>query len=163
MAAININVWDPKQDTLVSGTNIKTVNGGSLVGGGDLPVGDVTLTATQTLTNKTLTLPLLTGSREARVQVAAANIDLALGNYFTRTNSGTVALTVSNVPVSGTAVSFILELTNGGSGAVTWWPNTKWAGGTAPALTAAGRDVLGFYTHDAGATWTGLLLGKDVK
>lgn len=31
-------VWNAKQDTLVSGTNIKTINGESLLGGGDLVV-----------------------------------------------------------------------------------------------------------------------------
>lgn len=39
----------------------------------------------------------------------------------------------------------------------------KWAGGTAPTLTASGRDALGFYTYDGGTTWTGLVLGKDIK
>ena len=70
---------------------------------------------------------------------------------------------MSNVPSSGTGVSFILDLTNGGSSAITWWSGVKWAGGTAPTLTASGRDVLGFFTHDGGTTWTGLVLGKDVK
>lgn len=49
-----------KQDALVSSTNIKTVNGSSIVRPGNLVVGDVTLTGGQTLTNKTLTAPVLT-------------------------------------------------------------------------------------------------------
>lgn len=51
-----------KQNTLVSGTSIKTVGGQSLLGPGDIPVGtgDVTLNGTQTLTNKTLVDPILT-------------------------------------------------------------------------------------------------------
>jgi hypothetical protein len=104
-----------------------------------------------------------TGLREARVAMGASDIDVRAGNYFTRTISGATTLTVSNVPTSGTAASFILDLTNGGSATITWWSGMKWAGGTAPTLTAAGRDVLGFFTHDGGATWSGLLLGKDVK
>ena len=112
----------------------------------------------QTLTNKTIT-----GTKETRVAVAASNLDLSLGNYFTCTISGATTLTVSNVPATGTAVSLILDLTNGGSATITWWSGMKWAGGAAPTLTAAGRDVLGFFTHDGGTTWTGLLLGKDVK
>lgn len=107
--------------------------------------------------------PTLTGLREVRVTMAASNIDLATGNLFTKTISGATTLTVSNVPASGTLASFILDMTNGGSATITWWSGVKWAGGTAPTLTAAGRDVLGFYTHDGGTTWTGLLLGKDVK
>lgn len=109
-------------------------------------------------------LIITTGSlREKQTAVAASNIDLSTGNVFTRTISGATTLTVSNIPASGTVASFILDLTNGGSGVVTWWANVKWAGGTAPTLTAAGRDVLGFFTHNGGTTWTGLLMGKDVK
>lgn len=149
---------DAKQATLVSGTSIKTLNGASLLGSGDLTAGDVTLTGTQTLTNKTLT-----GLRETRTAMGANAIDLATGNFFTKTISGATTFTVSNVPASGTAASFILDLTNGGSGTITWWSGVKWAGGTAPTLTASGRDVLGFYTHDGGTTWTGLVLAKDAK
>lgn len=103
------------------------------------------------------------GLREARVAMAANDIGLSSANYFTKTISGATSLTVSNVPAAGTAASFILDLTNGGSATITWWSGVKWAGGTAPTLTSAGRDVLGFFTHDGGTTWTGLVLGKDVK
>lgn len=113
--------------------------------------------------NTALTTPVITGGKEIRVAVAASDIDLSLGNYFTKTISGTTTFTVSNTPTSGTAASFILDLTNGGSATVNWWSNVKWAGGTAPTLTTSGRDSLGFYTYDAGTTWTGLVLGKDIK
>lgn len=101
--------------------------------------------------------------RETRVVVAASNIDLAEGTYFTKTISGATTFTVSNVASSGTVSSFILDLTNGGSAVITWWSGMKWANGTSPSLTSSGRDVLGFFTHDGGTTWTGLFLGKDVK
>lgn len=101
--------------------------------------------------------------REKQNAVAASAIDQALGNYFSKTISGTTTFTVSNTPTTGIASSFILDLTNGGSATVNWWTGVKWAGGTAPTLTAAGRDVLGFFTYDGGTTWTGLVLGKDVK
>lgn len=125
--------------------------------------GDVTLTGTQTLTNKTLTTPLVTGLRETRTAMGANAIDLATGNFFSKTISGATTFTASNVPATGTAATFILDLTNGGSAAITWFAGVKWAGGTAPTLTAAGRDVLGFFTHNGGTTWTGLVMGKDVK
>ena len=118
----------------------------------------VTTTDVQTLSAKTVT-----GLLETKVAVAASDIDLSVGNWFTKTISGTTTFTVSNVPASGTTGSFILDLTNGGSATINWWTGTKWAGGTAPTLTASGRDVLGFYTYDGGTTWTGLVLGKDVK
>ena len=107
---------------------------------------------------------LKTGSlQEVRTALPANDINLSTGNFFTKTISGATTLTVSNVPTTGTAASFILDLTNGGSGTVTWWSGMKWAGGTAPTLTASGRDVLGFFTHDGGTTWSGFVLGKDVK
>lgn len=106
---------------------------------------------------------VLAGLFETKAALAANNIDLATGNFFTKTASGATTLTVSNVPASGLTASFILDLTNGGSATVTWWSGVKWAGGTAPTLTAAGRDVLGFFTHDGGTTWSGLVMGKDVK
>lgn len=101
--------------------------------------------------------------QEIKRALSANDIDVRTGNYFSKTISGTTTLTVSNVPSTGGAATFILDLTNGGSAVVTWWTGVKWAAGTAPTLTAAGRDVLGFFTHDGGTTWTGLVLGKDVK
>ena len=98
--------------------------------------------------------------REKQVAIAASDIDLSLGNYYTKTISATTSFTVSNVPASGTAASFILDLTNGGSQTVNFMTGIKWAGGTAPTLTASGRDVLGFFTYDGGTTWNGFVLGK---
>lgn len=40
-ASLHLRVWDEKQDALVSGNNIKTINGESIVGSGDITVGGV--------------------------------------------------------------------------------------------------------------------------
>jgi hypothetical protein len=114
-------------------------------------------------TSAALTTPTITGTKETKVAVAASDIDLALGNYFTKTISGTTTFTVSNVAASGTVSAFVLDLTNGGSATVNWFSGVKWTGGVAPTLTASGRDVLAFFTHDAGTTWNGFVLGLDVK
>jgi hypothetical protein len=95
--------------------------------------------------------------------VGASNIDLSLGNVFSKTISTTTTFTVSNVPASGSVASFILDLTNGGSATVNWWSGVKWSYGLAPGLTTSGRDVLGFFTYDGGSTWNGFLLGSDMK
>jgi len=100
---------------------------------------------------------------ETAVAMGANNIDLSAGSLFTKTISGLTTLTVSNVASAGSVPSFILELTNGGSATVTWFAGAKWAGGTAPSLTAAGLDILGFYTTDGGTTWRGNMLSKDSK
>jgi len=34
--------------------------------------------------------------------------------------------------------SFVLELTNGGAGVITWWAGVRWTGGLPPTLTTAG-------------------------
>lgn len=131
-------------------------------------------TDAQTLTNKTLTspsinnptvaTPTITGTKEIRVAVAESNLDLATGNCFTKTITATTTFTLSNVPAAGTMVSFILELTNAGSQTVNLWAGIKWDGGAAPSpLPAAGVSILGFYTHDGGTTWRGMLLAKDSK
>jgi hypothetical protein len=106
---------------------------------------------------------LLSTSVDIRTAIPASNIDLNAGNFFTRTISGATTLTVSNIVAAGNTNSFILELTNAGSAAITWFSGVKWTGGTAPALTASGVDILGFYTHDGGTTWRGMLLSKDNK
>lgn len=103
-----------------------------------------------------------TAYQETKVAVSASNIDLSLGNYFSKTISGATTFTVSNVPATGTAFSFILDLTNAAS-SVTWWSGVDWANGVAPTLTTSGRDSLGFYTYDGGTTWSGFVLGKDMK
>ena len=69
----------------------------------------------------------------------------------------------SGAASAGTISDFTLELTNGGSQTQTWPAAVKWDGGTAPTLTAAGLDILTFYTRDGGTTWRGFLAAKDSK
>jgi hypothetical protein len=152
-------------------TGILKGNGASAFTAITAPTGAlVGTTDTQTLTNKTLTS---VGSYETRVAMSALDIDLSIGSYFTKTlAAGATTFTVSNIPVSSTVGSFILDLTNAGLATITWTLSiaaggtsaVKWVGGTAPSsLTASGRDSFGFYTYDAGATWTGYVIGKDLK
>jgi hypothetical protein len=109
------------------------------------------------------TTPLIIGLREESAAIAASDINLSLGNYFTRTISGTTTFTVSNIAPSGDVSAFILILTNGGSATVNWFSGVTWAGGTPPTLTTSGVDIIGFFTINAGTTWRGLLLAKDIK
>jgi hypothetical protein len=105
----------------------------------------------------------ITGTKEIRVILDSNNLNLSTGNVFTRTISAPTTFIVSNVAPLGQVNSFILELTNAGSQVITWWAGVKWAGGTAPVLTVSGVDILGFYSHDGGTTWRGVLMSKDSK
>ena len=147
------------QPTLVSGTSIKTVNGSTLLGSGDISTAD---SSKLNLSGGTMT-GAITSLRETSVSMATNNIDLAAGNLFTKTISGATTLTISNALASGNVNSFVLELTNAGSATITWFSGVKWAGGTAPTLTASGKDILSFYSIDGGTTWNVLGIQKDVK
>jgi hypothetical protein len=96
---------------------------------------------------------------EKKVAMGAHDIDLSAGNYFTYTLSGAQTLTVSNVASSGSVSAFVLEVTNGGSAALTFFSGVTWAAATPPTLTAAGVDTLAFFTSDGGTTWRGFVLG----
>ena len=96
---------------------------------------------------------------EKKVAMGAHDINLSAGNYFTYTLSGAQTLTVSNVASSGSVSAFVLEVTNGGSAALTFFSGVTWAAATPPTLTAAGVDTLAFFTSDGGTTWRGFVLG----
>lgn len=88
-------------------------------------------------------------------------INLTLGNVVTATATANITtVTLSNVPVTGTCSSFSLVATNFGAFTITWPASFKWPSGTAPALTAAGVDILVFFTVDGGTTWYGMLSGN---
>jgi hypothetical protein len=124
-----------------------------------VPSGDLVGTsATQTLTNKTLTSPELTSApyvngsyRGNIVAVGALDIDCSAGNYFTKTISGASTFTVSNVP-SSRSYSFTLELTHT-SGAITWFSGVEWPKATAPTLTTGKTHLFMFVTDDGGTRW----------
>jgi hypothetical protein len=121
-----------------------------------------TASPTFTGTVTTATADLLGSVRGNVTTVAASAVDCSLGNYFIKTATGALTWTVTNVPATR-SYSFLLELTNGGTGAQTWMSGIKWPGGTAPTLTTSGVDVLGFITDDGGTTWRGVQLMKDSK
>lgn len=107
-----------KQNSLVSGTNIKTVGGASVLGSGEL-VNAASSTASST----------------------THTVDLSLGPAHTLTlNSSISTLTLSN-PVS--AGAYVLKVVQGVGGSFTIsFPNTvKWAGASPPTLSTAAGAV----------------------
>ena len=87
------------------------------------------------------------------------DIDLTLGNSVSATvDTSANTFTFSNPTASDELSGFTLTLTNGGSQTVTWPASVDWPAATAPTLTAAGVDVLVFYTL-GGTIWYGFLSG----
>lgn len=92
----------------------------------------------------------------------AVTFDLSAARFFYGTVNGAVtSVGFTNVPASGKAVFVVLELTNGGSAAITWGSAIKWPGGSAPTLQSSGVDVISLYTRDGGVTWRAALMQGD--
>lgn len=83
-------------------------------------------------------------------------IDVSKGAYITCTVTGATTFSFTDVPQTGATV-VVMQLTNGGAYTITWPSTIKWAGGTAPKFTASGIDIVVLTTHDAGATWYGIV------
>ena len=93
------------------------------------------------------------------VAMAADDVDLSAGTYFTKTISGATTITFSNPPASGKAVHFTLVFTGDGS-AITWPTSVKWEGGAAPATPASSaKDMFTLLTVDGGTTYYGKKAG----
>lgn len=94
--------------------------------------------------------------------VAALDIDLATGNYFTKTINANSTFTFSNPPASGTVGTFTLELTHT-SGTVTWPASVKFPLDTAPTLTEGKTHLFVFVTDDGGTRYRGAALADYVN
>lgn len=107
------------------------------------PAGSlVGTTATQTLTNKTLTAPVLDGGYSEEVYALSGTgpaLDPANGSIQTHTLSGNTTYTDS----LSAGESIILMIDDGTAYTVTW-PTITWigGGGTAPTLATTGYTVI---------------------
>jgi hypothetical protein len=95
--------------------------------------------------------------RQAVEALSGTSVNLATGNYFTKTISSNTTFTFTNAPSSGTVASFVLELTHS-SGTVTWPGSVKWSADTAPELTAGTTHLFVFITDDGGSRYRGAAL-----
>ena len=100
--------------------------------------------------------------KQAAEAVGALAINLATGNYFTKTISGNSTFTFTNPPSSGTVGSFTLELTHS-SGTVTWPSSVKFPADTAPTLTTGKTHLFMFVTDDGGTRYRGAALADYVN
>ena len=108
--------------------------------------GNVKITGGITVTDKVT---------QTATAISALDIDCSTGNYFTKAISADSPFTFSNVPSSGEAYGFVLELDVSGDRTLTWPAAVKWAGGSAPTLTASKTHLFSFVTVDGGTTWRG--------
>ena len=120
-----------------------------------LPKAGGTMSGLVNMADQILQRTVLKDYGETKVAMAAHAVDLELGNVFTYTLSGSQTVTFTNPPASGTAGSFTMIVTNGGSATLTWPTSVDWPAATAPTLTASGVDILFFTTCDGGTIWYG--------
>ncbi|MFK3738024.1 hypothetical protein [Massilia sp. TN1-12] len=83
--------------------------------------------------------------------VDALEIDLSLGNYFTKTISSNSTFAFKNVPAGGS--SFTLELTTTAAVAVALPSSVKTLGNATPPFGAGKTSLLMFSTSNGGARW----------
>lgn len=142
------------QEALVSGSNIKTINSSSIVGSGNLAVGDVTLAGSQTLTNKTLTSPTLVtpvlGTPSSGTLTSCTGLPVSSGIAGLGTNVATFLAT----PSSANLAAALTDET--GSGAAVFATSPTLVTPTLGAATATSvQGIVGNVTPAAG-TFTAL-------
>lgn len=132
---------DPSADS----TNYALVNG----------TGNVDTTSTQTLSNKTLNNPIISGGyTEAYFSASAVTnytINLSNGSIQSISITGSVTYTFPT-PVAGK--SFTLIHYNPSSSYVVTWPaNVRWPSNSAPVLSPTFKDIFSFVSD--GTYWYG--------
>ena len=145
-----------------SGTALLKANSGGALANAVAGTDYVTPTGTETLTNKTLTNPTVTNYTETPFSANSSTaITLALTNgtvqIITLTGNATITM-----PTAVSGKSFIMYLKQDATGSRTvTWSTVKWAGGTAPTITATAsrQDILSFFSD--GTNWFGVVVGQN--
>jgi len=124
-------------------------------------LSDITVTPTNTvtLTNKTLTNPTVTNFTETVVSGGntgtSQTIALTNGTVQTFTLTGNCTFTM---PTATAGKSFTVLLNTGTGGFTATFTGVKWAGNTAPTITATAsrRDIVSFIAD--GSAWYGSII-----
>lgn len=149
-----VNVTDKKLYTKDSGGSVVVIGG----------VGDVTLTGTQTLTNKTVEAGTFTNGYTEEVATAntgtSYTIDLANGSVQILTLTGNCTFTF---PTATAGKSFILILKQDGTGSrtATWPAAVKWPSSTAPTITSTASKADKYVFTADGTNWIGSNAGQN--
>lgn len=105
---------------------------------------------------------------ETYVSLSGTTVDFETGNVFRRVLAANETLTFSNLPASGTAYGFVIEIVQDSGGNaynVTWPSNVRWPNGATPSLSTAANavDVFTLYSHDGGTNIYGFLAGRNMS
>lgn len=131
------SMLESKQDKLVSGTNIKTINGTSLLGTGDIEVGGVNVvqtigdSQTAVMSQKAVTDELnKKGSELVTIEGGTPSTSLDPGKYYKFGTCTTINITELNEGTVPDYVSeYMFEFTSGDTPTVLTLPETvKWIG-----------------------------------
>jgi len=141
---------------------VLSTNGSGVLSFGN--AGDVTLTGTQTLTNKTIEAGTFTNGYTEEVATAntstAYTIDLANGSVQILTLTGNCTFTFPTV-VSGKGFTLLLLQDATGGRTVTWPASVKWPASTAPTITATASKMDKYVFVANGSYWIGSNAGQN--
>lgn len=147
-------LWGDKLNTALAAI-VEQINTNTSSDAAKLPAAGGALTGR--LDVKTVTQ----ASSDKGLIAGAVPLDLSVANYFIVAINGDTTFSFTNIPVGVTGV--VLRLSSAGAHSITWPTGTQWPGGSAPAFTAGGVDVVAFLTDDGGTTWRASLAMKDVR
>lgn len=135
-----------KQDTLVSGTNIKTINTVSLLGSSDISLP--TTSSTDTFTNKRITSRVSSVTSSATPSVNTDSFDAV--------TITALAATITGVTVTGTPTDFqrlIFRIKdNGTARAITWGASFEAKGVALPTTTVISKVLTVGFIYDSVST-----------
>lgn len=121
---------DTKQDLLISGENIKTINGESVLGSGDIPI-DANVSAVDdesTIIDADINKYI--------VETTDDDITLTNNTYYRKTNiSSNINISFDSPEDNTVFTSYSIEFTTSNTGTTIVLPDTvKWLNGNAPLL-----------------------------
>ncbi len=148
-----------------SDTTITRVSAGKIAVEG---VNVVTTSSTDTLTNKTLTKPVInaidqTDSTYSPSSAGTATLDCGVNNiHAIQMPAGNITIALSNITNNQNILIKIKQDSVGGR-TVTWFSGITWAGGTAPTLTTGANktDWIGI-TRTGTNTYIGVVVAQNI-